>query len=200
MCAARVPSQVTVDGRLLKVTNLDKVLYPATGTTKGEVIAYYQHVAPWMVPHVADRPATRKRWPNGVGTPTDPGDSFFQKGLDARSTPDWVSTAVLQLFLPWWVIVLVPFAVCAWRSHHPGRAYAVSLAAVLTVWLTYATFLRNGPQGTMSDRIAELFFLPNGAVLLLIISLVGGVVAGFAGLAGCYVRQLFVKGTLTAGS
>ena len=96
MCAARVPSQVTVDGRLLKVTNLDKVLYPATGTTKGEVIAYYQHVAPWMVPHVADRPATRKRWPNGVGTPTDPGDSFFQKGLDARSTPDWVSTAVLQ--------------------------------------------------------------------------------------------------------
>lgn len=106
-----------------------------------------------------------------------------------------VATAVLQLFLPWWVIVLVPFAVCAWRSHHPGKAYAVSLAAVSTVWLTYATFLHNGTQGNMSNRIAELFFLPNGAVLLTIVTLVSGVVAGFAGMAGYYVRQLFVKGT-----
>lgn len=106
-----------------------------------------------------------------------------------------VVTAVLQLFLPWWVIVLVPFAVCAWRSHHPGKAYAVSLAAVSTVWLTYATFIHNGTQGNMSNRIAELFFLPNGAVLLTIVSLVSGVVAGFAGMAGYYVRQLFVKGT-----
>ena len=85
-----------VDEQRVKVTNLDKVLYPATGTTKGEVIAYYQHVAPWMLPHVSNRPATRKRWPNGVGTASKPVDSFFQKGLDARSTPDWVSTAVLE--------------------------------------------------------------------------------------------------------
>ena len=106
-----------------------------------------------------------------------------------------VATALLQLFLPWWVIVLVPFAVCAWRSHHPGKAYAVSLAAVATVWLTYATFLHNSTQGNMSNRIAELFFLPNGAVLLTIVSLVSGVVAGFAGMAGYYVRQLFVKDT-----
>ena len=106
-----------------------------------------------------------------------------------------VATAVLQLFLPWWVIVLVPFAVCAWRSHHPGKAYAVSLAAVSTVWLTYATFIHNGTQGNMSNRIAELFFLPNGAVLLTIVSLVSGIVAGFAGMAGYYVRQLFVKET-----
>ena len=105
-----------------------------------------------------------------------------------------VATALLQLFMPWWVIVLVPFAVCAWRSQHPGKAYAVSLAAVSTVWLTYATFIHNGTQGNMSNRIAELFFLPNGAVLLTIVSLVSGIVAGFAGMAGYYVRQLFVKG------
>lgn len=107
-----------------------------------------------------------------------------------------VATAVLQLFLPWWVIVLVPFVVCAWRSHHPGKAYAVSLAAVSTVWLTYATFIHNSTQGNMSNRIAELFSLPNGAVLLLVVSLVSGIVAGFAGLAGYYVRQLFVKENL----
>ncbi len=104
-----------------------------------------------------------------------------------------VATAVLQLFMPWWVIVLVPFAVCLWRSRHPGKAYAASLAAVSTVWLTYATFIHNGTEGNMSNRIAELFSLPNGAVLLTIVSLLSGFVAGFAGLAGYYVRQLFVK-------
>lgn len=88
--------QVEVEGRLVRVTNVDKVLYPATGTTKGEVIAYYQAVAPWFVPHARRRPATRKRWPNGVGTEQSPGDSFFEKNLQRRSTPDWVATAVIQ--------------------------------------------------------------------------------------------------------
>ncbi|MPR34116.1 hypothetical protein [Salmonirosea aquatica] len=106
-----------------------------------------------------------------------------------------VATAVLQLFLPWWMIVLVPFVVCLWRSHHPGSAYAVSLAAVSTVWLAYTTFIHNSTQGSMSNRMAELFFLPNGVVLLIIVSLVSGFVAGFAGMAGYYVRQLFGKGT-----
>ena len=57
---------VQVDGRRLRLTNPDKVLYPATGTTKAEVIAYYVEVAPVMLPHVAGRPATRKRWVDGV--------------------------------------------------------------------------------------------------------------------------------------
>ena len=81
-----------VDGRLIKVTNLDKVLYPETGTTKGDVIAYYQAVAPHFVPHAAHRPATRKRWPNGVGTPEHPQTPFFHKNLEPRSKPDWVHT------------------------------------------------------------------------------------------------------------
>ena len=76
---------VTVDGRTLKLTNLDKVLYPATGTTKGDVIAYYAEVGPTMLPHLWQRPATRKRWPDGVDAPT----VFFAKNL-AAGTPDWV--------------------------------------------------------------------------------------------------------------
>lgn len=93
MPVATTSAQVIVADRAIKVTNLDKVLYPATGTTKGEVIAYYQHVAPWFVPLAAGRPATRKRWPNGVGE----GDSgaFFEKNLQAKSTPDWVRTVQL---------------------------------------------------------------------------------------------------------
>lgn len=85
-----------MDGRRLRVTNLDKVIYPATGTTKGEVIAYYRQVAPWFVPHARRRPATRKRWPNGVGTEDHPEGSFFEKNLQARSTPDWVATANIE--------------------------------------------------------------------------------------------------------
>ncbi|WP_278234848.1 ATP-dependent DNA ligase [Isoptericola sp. AK164] len=76
--------RVTVAGRTLSLTNLDKVLYPATGTTKGEVLQYLATVADVLIPHAAHRPATRKRWPDGVE-----GQSFFQKNLDA-STPDWV--------------------------------------------------------------------------------------------------------------
>jgi bifunctional non-homologous end joining protein LigD len=60
------------------------VLYPATATTKGEVLAYYTGVAPAMLAHLRDRPATRKRWPDGVTGP-----SFFEKNLP-NGTPDWV--------------------------------------------------------------------------------------------------------------
>lgn len=104
-----------------------------------------------------------------------------------------VATALLQLVLPWWVIAVVPFAVCLWRSHHAGAAYAVSLAAVSTVWLAYAAFMHRATQGSMSDRIAELFNLPSGLSLMFSVTLLSGIVAGFAGLAGYYVRQLFIR-------
>ncbi|MEE6272932.1 non-homologous end-joining DNA ligase [Georgenia sp. MJ206] len=89
------PETVTIDGRRLRLTNLSKVLYPVTGTTKAEVIAYYAEIAPVMLPHCAGRVATRKRWPNGVGTADEPGQMFFQKNLD-DSTPDWVVRAALE--------------------------------------------------------------------------------------------------------
>jgi len=75
---------VQVGDRRLALTNTDKVLYPETGTTKGRVIEYYERVAPWMIPHVKDRPVTRKRWANGVD-----GKVFFEKNLP-DSAPDWV--------------------------------------------------------------------------------------------------------------
>ena len=69
----------------VKLTNADKVLYPDTGTTKAEVFDYYVAIAEVMLPHIAGRPVTRKRWPNGV----EQGD-FFEKQL-ASSAPDWLS-------------------------------------------------------------------------------------------------------------
>ncbi|MFE4951421.1 ATP-dependent DNA ligase [Leifsonia sp. NPDC056665] len=81
---------VSIDGHRLRLTNLDKVMYPETGTTKADVIGYYSAIAAVMIPHTRDRIATRKRWVHGVGTPEHPGQVFFQKNLDPASTPGWV--------------------------------------------------------------------------------------------------------------
>src|SRR6266487_4023901 len=82
---------VQVHGRQLSLSNLDKVLYPQTGFTKGEVIDYYTRIAPVLLPHLADRPLTVKRYPNGVDAPF-----FFEKNA-ARGTPDWVRTVTLPV-------------------------------------------------------------------------------------------------------
>ncbi|MDM3976337.1 ATP-dependent DNA ligase [Mycobacterium marseillense] len=74
-------------GPRVKLTNAEKVLYPATGTTKSDIFDYYTQIAEVMIPHVAGRPATRKRWPNGVEQ-----ESFFEKQL-ASSAPDWLPRA-----------------------------------------------------------------------------------------------------------
>ena len=72
-------------GPQVRLTNADKVLYPATGTAKEDVFDYYIRIAEYMLPHITGRPATRKRWPNGVEE-----SSFFEKQL-ADSAPDWLN-------------------------------------------------------------------------------------------------------------
>ena len=80
---------VSVDGHRIRLTNFEKVVYPETGTTKADVFDYYARVADALIPHAQDRPATRKRWVDGVGTAEHPGQVFFQKNLD-EGTPEWV--------------------------------------------------------------------------------------------------------------
>jgi bifunctional non-homologous end joining protein LigD len=82
----RTERAVEVDGRRLKVSNLDKVLYPEAGFTKAEVIDYYVRVAPAMLPHVADRGVTLRRYPNGVDE-----QSFFEKRCPSHR-PEWIGT------------------------------------------------------------------------------------------------------------
>ncbi|MEW1808579.1 ATP-dependent DNA ligase [Pseudarthrobacter sp. NPDC080039] len=86
--------RVRVAGRELTLTNLDKIIYPETGTTKADVLAYYAAVAHVLIPAAANRPATRKRWVNGVGTADQPGEVFFQKELE-DSAPGWVPRAAI---------------------------------------------------------------------------------------------------------
>jgi bifunctional non-homologous end joining protein LigD len=79
---------VEVEGRRLKLSNLDKVLYPETGTTKAEVIDYYAKVAPAMLPHLEDRGVTLRRFPDGVD-----GGSFFEKRCPSHR-PEWMPTVL----------------------------------------------------------------------------------------------------------
>jgi len=81
--------RTSIDGRTLSVSNLDKVLYPATGTTKAEVIAHYLGVAEVMLPHLAGRPVTFRRFPDGVR-----GEAFYQKHCPGHR-PSWVPTVPL---------------------------------------------------------------------------------------------------------
>jgi len=81
------PTIVEVQGRKLKLTNLDKVLYPASGFTKGQVVDYYVRIAPVLVPHLAGRALTMKRYPEGVDH-----EYFFEKNAPMHR-PDWTKTA-----------------------------------------------------------------------------------------------------------
>jgi bifunctional non-homologous end joining protein LigD len=80
-------STIEVQGKQLKLSNLDKVLYPASGFTKQQIIDYYVRIAPAMLPHLAGRALTRKRYPNGVD------EEFFYEKNVPQHRPDWVKTA-----------------------------------------------------------------------------------------------------------
>lgn len=84
---AKKESVIEVEGRQIKVSNLDKVLYPKAGFTKGQVIDYYVRIAPVLLPHLADRALTLKRYPNGVD-----GMHFYEKNCPSYRPP-WMKTA-----------------------------------------------------------------------------------------------------------
>jgi bifunctional non-homologous end joining protein LigD len=80
-------AELIIEGRKLPVSNLDKVLYPKAGFTKGELIDYYIRIAPALLPHLKDRPLTMKRYPNGVEA-----EFFYEKNCPTHR-PAWVKTA-----------------------------------------------------------------------------------------------------------
>jgi len=84
--ARTATTEVKVGSKTLRLSNLDKVLYPEVGFTKGQVIDYYTRVAPALLPHLKNRPLTLKRYPNGVD------DKFFYEKQSPSHRPDWVKT------------------------------------------------------------------------------------------------------------
>jgi bifunctional non-homologous end joining protein LigD len=87
--ARSATTEVKVGGKKLKLSNLDKVLYPASGFTKGQVIDYYSRIAPVLLPHLKDHPLTLKRYPNGVE------EKYFYEKQSPSHRPPWVKTVAI---------------------------------------------------------------------------------------------------------
>jgi bifunctional non-homologous end joining protein LigD len=122
--------QVEVDGRELSVTNLDKVLYPATGFTKGEVIDYYARIAPVILPHLRGRPLTLKRYPEGVEK-----GHFFEKRCP-KHRPEWVNTAAI------------------WSEREDGEiAFCVCDDKPTLVWVAQLASLELHPSLSLAKRM-----------------------------------------------
>jgi bifunctional non-homologous end joining protein LigD len=111
-------TQVEVEGRELSLSNLGKVLYPKTGFTKGEVIAYYQAIAPALLPHLQGRPLTLKRYPNGVD------EKFFYEKRCPSHRPEWVTVAPIYVSQRKGEI---PFCVC---DDLPTLVWVANLASL----------------------------------------------------------------------
>ena len=87
---AALKGVVRADGREIEISRPEKVLFPEDGITKGELIEYYARIAPWLLPHLQDRPLTLERYPNGIDT-----KRFFQKEVSSYF-PDWIQRATME--------------------------------------------------------------------------------------------------------
>lgn len=130
------PTIVEVQGRKLKLSNLEKVLYPAAGFTKGQVLDFYVRIAPVLVPHLAGRPLTMKRYPEGVDQ-----EYFFEKNAPMHR-PDWVKTApvwsesnrrTIHFILANDLPTLVWIANLASIELHPSLSLAADIATPTTI-------------------------------------------------------------------
>lgn len=106
-----------------------------------------------------------------------------------------ILAAVSQMVAPWWMIALVPFAVHIWRPSSFAGAFFSSFLAVALLWLGYAGYQHIESVGVMSERMAQIFRLPNATLLLALTGLVGGLMAGLAGMAGFSIKNLFLSDT-----
>ena len=119
--AERVP--VKVGSRTLSLSNLDKILWPRDGFTKGDLIEYYRSVSPAILPHLRQRPLTLQRYPNGID-----GESFFEKRLP-KGVPDWVGRVTTTGAEG---ARKITYVVC---NDEPTLIYVANLASiVLHVW------------------------------------------------------------------
>jgi bifunctional non-homologous end joining protein LigD len=116
--------EVRVGSRTLSLSNLDKVLWPNDGYSKGDLIAYYQAIAAYALPHLKGRPLTLQRYPNGIT-----GETFFEKDMP-RGAPEWVERVTVPT--PGGSRGQVTFVLC---NDTPTLVYVANLAAiVLHVW------------------------------------------------------------------
>jgi len=108
-----------------------------------------------------------------------------------------IVSLILQLFLPWWIIAVVAFTISIWKALDGKHAFVHSFTAIFTLWIAAGLVQTLPNENILANRIGQMFMLPfsefNWIVILLITGIIGGLAAGFAGLAGFYFRGLVTK-------
>jgi hypothetical protein len=102
-----------------------------------------------------------------------------------------ILSVLLQFFAPWWVIAIVPLVILFWRPASTSDAFWTGFGGIALPWLAYGYYLHFISDGAISDRVAQIFSLPNGILILMVTALVGGLTGGLAGVSGHYLRQIF---------
>ncbi|RDC65008.1 hypothetical protein [Adhaeribacter pallidiroseus] len=97
----------------------------------------------------------------------------------------------LQFFLPWWIVAPVSFGLAAWRGRNGWAAFGTGFLGIGLGWLLLSAFIHFRTAGILTNKVGQLFSLPNPTLLLLITALIGGVVGGFSAWAGYCCRRLF---------
>lgn len=97
---------------------------------------------------------------------------------------------LFQMFLPWWSIGIIPFVLGYALSKKGGSAFWASFLGIFLLWGVHALLIHLTTQGILSDKMAEVFFLPNGFALVLVTGLFGAIPAGLSGLSGYYLKRL----------
>jgi hypothetical protein len=105
---------------------------------------------------------------------------------------------ILQLFLPWWIIALVAFALALWKGTSSRQAFWSGFGAIVFLWAATALVIHLRNEGILTAKIAGLFALPFPALMILITALVGGLVGGLAALSGFYWQRLLLPGAAQA--
>ena len=99
-------------------------------------------------------------------------------------------SAVLQLFFPWWIVVIVSGIISFWSDYKPAKTFLTAFIAISGLWLTYALFIDIRTTAILSSKIAEVFAI-SSTMLLFLTSFVGGFAAGLGGTTGSMFRQIF---------
>ncbi len=105
----------------------------------------------------------------------------------------WIALlcAALQIFLAWWICAVVSFIVAFLLPQKSSDAFWTSFWALFLLWFGYAFWIDYTTESFLSQKIAQLLFIPSSFLLILLTGFIAGLVSGFAGLAGSYFRKMF---------
>jgi|GEM_PF-214453 len=106
---------------------------------------------------------------------------------------------ILQLFLPWWIIAPVAFALALWKGTSSRQAFWSGFGAIVFLWAAAALVIHLRNEGILTAKVAGLFSLPFPALMIVITALVGGLVGGLAALSGFYWQRLVLPGAGRTG-